>query len=770
MSESNGIPYIRAIPQKPTSGVIDYQVLEADYTEYQGNSVVKVSWGIDNGGTFWQELSNKAIYCTVSYNSTVTIKVKAKNGDMAINNFVVRNIDSTPPEFQPYSDGKLYKETLPEGAVNFKARSVKVEVSANDGEESLGLAEKPYACITDREFCDALKEARRTATKEELQAMVDEIEWQESGEFEIDEKGEYYILTRDAANAVDYLVYEAECIDNDPPEAGVEQEYNEVEGYVSQNRLIISANDGEGAGLAEKPYSWNGGERTEDNTLVIKEAGVITLDVYDLLENRQELKIDTGAMKFDTKGPEIVNVVESPGETHGSYIKNEWIKIEAEDENISMAPEAYSFDGGASWQAQPIKNVTENGKYNIRVRDALMNETQGQEININNIDNEEPVIDSVKTTPQGSKGGFAKSVLITVEAEDRQSGLSSNAFSFDGGATWQSANTFEADRNGAYEICVRDAFHNTLRRTETIEGIDCTVPEIAVTGNPTSTVYKAVTLRVSAADKETGIASIWYQNDLINIPSAIYQSPSTEGSGSATAEAVINVNGDYTFYAYDALGNVAQTRVTVSKISKKKSESSKEDSNDSDGNSSSGSSKTIVLPPSAGSSTTTQLPVSKTTDYATGTSVEASSGKTIVLKGSASSNSEGDSREEEKKASKKDGDFELEFEEAGEEAMEEDLAEAEIAEPVYEGGLISVESSEHESIQNEAAPPKDTTEDAAAEQLLMSADKEKDKKGNGGIIVLICVSTGVIAAGGVTAGILIKKGVLKIPDFFEEKE
>ena len=190
MSESNGIPYIWAAPQKSTTAPLAYQILKAEYTEFGGNSVAQVSWGIDNGGNFWQDLSDKSIYCTVAYNSTVTIKAKAKNGDIAINVFEVKNIDSTPPAFQPYPDGKMYKETFPGNAANSKARSVKVEVSAEDGNGGLGLAEKPYACITDRNFCDALKAARRTATKEDLQAMVDKIEWQKSNEFEIDENGD----------------------------------------------------------------------------------------------------------------------------------------------------------------------------------------------------------------------------------------------------------------------------------------------------------------------------------------------------------------------------------------------------------------------------------------------------------------------------------------------------------------------------------------------------------------------------------------------------
>ena len=287
-------------------------------------------------------------------------------------------------------------------------------------------------------------------------------------------------------------------------------------------------------------------------------------------------------------------------------------------------------------------------------------------------------------------------------------------------------------------------------------------------------MYKAVTINVSASDTESGIASIWYKNDLVNIPSAIYQSPDTAGSAAARAEAVINVNGDYTFYAYDALGNVSETKVSVTKITKKATQKTDKDSDNSDsgsGSSSSGSSRTIVLPPSSGSSATTQLPVAKSSEYASESGTEASSGKTIVLKGSASSNTDGDSREEGKIAAKKSGDFELEFEETQEEESEEGLSEEELPDtPVYEGGLISVENTEHESIQNEAAPAEKAEAGEVSEKLLMSAAEEKEEKSNTGVIVLICVGTGVIAAGGATAGVLIKRGILKIPDFFEEKE
>ncbi len=771
MSASNGIPSATIVPQRSDTDLLDYQIVEGTYEEYNGNTVTQISWGIDTNGDHWQDLKGSdMLKLKVNRNCVVTFKVKAKNGFVAVTALQISNVDSAAPEFQSYSDGQLYKETLLGTPSNSRAKSVKVEVNATDS--GLGMADKAYACTSDSAVFNEIKKAGRDVTDEQLA----KVEWQESNGFEFDENGKYYIMARDKKNLIEFLEYSCECIDKEAPQTTVTQEFEEVEGHISENRIIASSEDVGGAGLAEKPYSWNSGERTDDGTFVVKENCKVMLDVYDALENKEHVEIEVINHLFDTEGPKIRSVTENSGEVHNSYTGNVWLKVDAADDKISLAEKAYSFDGGESWQAQSVKNVTTNGRFNICVRDALMNVSQSKEIDIYTIDDVEPIIDRVRYSPQGLKGGYAKNALITVEAEDGQAGLSSNAYAFDGGAVYQTSNTYLAEKNGVYDICVRDAFRNTAKRSITVSGIDCTAPVISVTGNPASAVYKAVTLNVSASDTESGIASIWYKNDLVNIPSAIYQSPDTAGSAAAKAEAVINVNGDYTFYAYDALGNVTETKVSVTKITKKATQKTGKDTDDSDSgsgsSSGSSSSRTIVLPPSSGSSTTTQLPVAKSSEYTSESNTEASSGKTIVLKGSASSNTDGDSQEEGKSAGKKSGDFELEFEETPEGEEEAGLSEeGELPDaPVYEGGLISVENTEHESVQNEAAPAGKAEVGEVSEKLLMSAAGEKEEKSNTGVIVLICVSAGVIAAGGATVGVLIKRGILKIPDFFEEKE
>lgn len=768
-STKEGVPVLTLTPEKSETEKIDFQILKASYEDFDGYRVKEISWGINAPSKEWLDAGNSEnLKFNVTTNAVIYAQVKTENDTYIITaSYRVRNVDTLAPEFQRYSSGKLYEQTLLGDVANSKAKSVKVNFQAVDS--GLGLADKAYACTSDRDAFVAINRAGRNSTAEQLAA----VDWQETGEFIIDEKGVYYILVRDTVNNVEFTTYEADCIDNEPPETEITEEYNEVEGYISENRLIATSNDRDGVGLAELPYSWNLGERTDDNTITVKENGKVTLDVYDALMNKEHTEINIEDYKFDTEGPVIRSVKANPGETYNSYAGNVWIKVEAEDEKISIADNGYSFDGGVSWQSQSVKNVTANGKFNICVRDSLMNVTRGEEISVKNIDDEKPEIDSAVYTLQGVKSGYAKSALITVEAEDGKSGLSSNAYSFDGGGTYQLSNTYTVDKNGVYDICVQDAFHNTAKRSVTISGIDCTAPEITVTGNPTAAVYKAVTLNVSASDSESGIVSIWYKNDSVNVPSAIYQISDTAGRAAANCEAVINVNGDYTFYAYDALGNVAKTQVSVTKITKKKTQNTDSDSGSSSSGSSSSSSseaaKTIVLPPTTGSVVTSSVPVAKTSSYTAEETEEAVSGKTIVLKGSASANSEG-SDEDLKKENKKGGDFELEFEEAVEGESGDELPDKEETPTIYEGGIISIEDSEHDSEINEASPQTDAETGEISEKLLKSASQAEDKKGNAGVIVLIVASVVVIAAGGVTLGILVKRGVIKIPDFFDEKE
>lgn len=102
------------------------------------------------------------------------------------------------------------------------------------------------------------------------------------------------------------------------------------------------------------------------------------------------------------------------------------------------------------------------------------------------VDKAKPIIEKVTTTEN------SYSVTLTVTAKDSISGLADNAYSFDGGRTWQSSNqkTFTSSTNSRVEIQVKDRAGNI----ESYNAQNITLPtqlkNIEITRSPNKTTYQ----------------------------------------------------------------------------------------------------------------------------------------------------------------------------------------------------------------------------------------------------------------------------------------
>ena len=98
-----------------------------------------------------------------------------------------------------------------------------------------------------------------------------------------------------------------------------------------------------------------------------------------------------------------------------------------------------------------------------------------------NIDKTPPTVSGITGNPTEWTNEPQK---ITVTAQDgpsgRNAGLHAQAYSWDGGATWQAENYKVFDANGIVELQVRDAVGNITRYPFTITRIDTTPPELYV--------------------------------------------------------------------------------------------------------------------------------------------------------------------------------------------------------------------------------------------------------------------------------------------------
>ena len=164
---------------------------------------------------------------------------------------------------------------------------------------------------------------------------------------------------------------------------------------------------------------------------------------------------------IDEEGPTI-NVKGNPEEWEKESIT---VTLTVEAEDISGLPaEAYSFDRGRTWQKENTITKTYDNNENvvIKVKDGLGNEAT-EEVQIK-IDKEAPIIERVEGNEEEVEKG---SVTLRVKARDDLSGV--EAYSFDGGATWQEENTktYTEETKGII-IKVRDAAGNETTYDEEI--------------------------------------------------------------------------------------------------------------------------------------------------------------------------------------------------------------------------------------------------------------------------------------------------------------
>ncbi len=137
------------------------------------------------------------------------------------------------------------------------------------------------------------------------------------------------------------------------------------------------------------------------------------------------------------------------------------LTVQAQDEGAGLAREAYSFDGGQTWQTSNQKVYKGNEQnISIKVKDKIGNIATATTVNITKIDKDAPIIQAVSGIP---KIWTENDVTIKIQAQDTGVGLAREAYSFDGGQTWQESNmkTYTNNTNGI-TIAVRDALENIV--------------------------------------------------------------------------------------------------------------------------------------------------------------------------------------------------------------------------------------------------------------------------------------------------------------------
>lgn len=277
--------------------------------------------------------------------------------------------------------------------------------------------------------------------------------------------------------------------------------------------------------VKENPFIWNGADATSDSELVVTENGTYTLQLNAGSNvNTKKGIVTIPVNNIDKTGPAVLSSVQNP--------LSDWTRegvmvdsIAAEDRQpdgtygCGLHEEPFSFDGGKTWTEENAHFYTENGTYEIMLRDKLEN-VSGHNIHITNIDVTPPT-----ANVEYDKNANLAEVTIFVNATDVQPdgsngcGLHEEAYSYDGGKTWRADSAYTVCKNGKMEIAVRDKLENICHLGEDIGNIDDCGPRLLYTLQPDSWTKENVVIHLEVEDKNAdgsngiGLPQEWYSLD-----------------------------------------------------------------------------------------------------------------------------------------------------------------------------------------------------------------------------------------------------------------
>ncbi len=287
-------------------------------------------------------------------------------------------------------------------------------------------------------------------------------------------------------------------------------------GYENTGNMVVN----------EKPYIWNGTEASESNTYEVNASGTYTLQLNaEASANTKDAVITVDVRNVDATAPTIM--------AHTLNPESDWIKegvtvsiVQTVDlqpdgsEGCGLHETPYSYDNGETWTTETTHLYMENGTHSILVRDCLEN-ISSYNVSFQNVDCTPPTVESLDY--DHTKNILSTELVIT--ASDLQpdgsegSGLHEEPYSFDGGLTWTTENTYMVKENGIIKIAVRDKLENITVIEEKIQNLDCIGPRISYFMVSDSWTNQNVTLYLAASDiNEDGTAGIglmdtWYSVD-----------------------------------------------------------------------------------------------------------------------------------------------------------------------------------------------------------------------------------------------------------------
>ena len=216
---------------------------------------------------------------------------------------------------------------------------------------------------------------------------VDNGEWKTTNSFTVDKNGTYEFEVKDAIGNISAVSsVTVTKIDKDEPTFSISLDPDAInpDGSWTNDEITVTidANDNGGCGIDE--YFVDGNEQT-GSTFKISDDNEHTVNVSDKLGNKKSVPL-TFKAKYDKTPPEISAVSGNPTVWVNTDID---LTVTADDGN-GIGSITYSFDNGETWKSENTYTVSENGTYNIKVKDGLGNISEATVIVVDKIDKAAP--------------------------------------------------------------------------------------------------------------------------------------------------------------------------------------------------------------------------------------------------------------------------------------------------------------------------------------------------------------------------------------------
>lgn len=294
-------------------------------------------------------------------------------------------------------------------------------------------------------------------------------------------------------------------------------------------------------------------------------------------QTKQVKKYELKICKQAKDAPIIKEVKKTPTTFTSSSVK---VEVIAESKN-KLHEEAYSFDGGMTYQKENYIEVSENKSLEIRVRDEKNNESAVLNEEIQNIDTTKPTVLIEGSTKSGEE--TTSNVLLTavVNPDTTPSGYKYQWYKGSSKIKNATEITYNATSSGSYKVVVTTGSNNsstsevyTVKIKSTSSGGSSkpsggnkkpnnnnpsnnnqkVPPVVKVSGNPTKWTAENVTLKISAT-AVNGLHSTAYSFD----GGKTYQKENSKTFTSNTKGTIV---------VRDKRGNSTKYEFNISKIDK----------------------------------------------------------------------------------------------------------------------------------------------------------------------------------------------------------